>query len=467
MLATEYGDGRRRAPRRMPTDQDGKAPMFSPLRNPAYRRLFLAQVAALLGTGLATVALGLLAHKLAGASAGEVLGTALGIKMVAYVLVAPFASALAARLPRKTLLVSLDLVRAGVAICLPFVGEASQVYALMTVLHVASAAFTPAFQAMIPDLLSNEADYTKALSLSRLAADLESIASPTLAAVLLLVLPFSDLFGGTALGFVLSATLVLSAALPVLTVNRPKPFLQRLTGGLRLFAHTPRLRGLLAISMATAAGGAMVFVNTVVLVQSDFGLGDRETAWALGAFGLGSIFAAAMLAQLADGVGDRSAMLTGGGIMTAGLFVGPILADSYPGLLALWIVIGFGYSLTITPSGRTLRRSAHAEERPALFAAQFALSHACWLLAYPLAGLISARTGTNAAFVSLASLSLGGILAALLIWPVRDPEEIVHSHAGLAPEDPHRSDAQGADVLHVHPYVIDDRHRRWPKSAKR
>ena len=52
----------------------------------------------------------------------------------------------------------------------------------MTVLYVASAAFTPAFQAMIPDLLPDEAEYTKALSLSRLAADLESVASPVLAA---------------------------------------------------------------------------------------------------------------------------------------------------------------------------------------------------------------------------------------------------------------------------------------------
>ena len=57
--------------------------VLAPLRNPAYRHLFLAQVAALLGTGMATVALGLLAHDLAGASAGQILGAALAIKMVA------------------------------------------------------------------------------------------------------------------------------------------------------------------------------------------------------------------------------------------------------------------------------------------------------------------------------------------------------------------------------------------------
>ena len=57
-----------------------------------YRHLLLAQVIALLGTGLATVASGLLAYDLAGGNAGVVLGTALAIKMVAYVGIAPVAS---------------------------------------------------------------------------------------------------------------------------------------------------------------------------------------------------------------------------------------------------------------------------------------------------------------------------------------------------------------------------------------
>ena len=67
-------------------------------------------------TGLATVALGLLAFDLAGEEAGAVLGTAFAIKMVAYVTFAPLAAALARHAPPRTLLVALDLVRAGVVI---------------------------------------------------------------------------------------------------------------------------------------------------------------------------------------------------------------------------------------------------------------------------------------------------------------------------------------------------------------
>src|SRR5215211_3796033 len=192
----------------------GTRPMLSPLADRVYRHLFLAQVLSLLGTGLATVALGLLAYELAGADAGAVLGTALAIKMVAYVGVAPVAGAFVHLVPRRTLLVTLDLVRAGVALLLPFVTEVWQVYLLILVLQSCSAAFTPAFQATIPDVLPEEAEYTQALSLSRLAYDLESLVSPMLAAALLTVIGFHWLFAGTALGFLASAALVLSVVLP-------------------------------------------------------------------------------------------------------------------------------------------------------------------------------------------------------------------------------------------------------------
>lgn len=175
--------------------------MLEVLANRTYRHLFLAQVIALLGTGLATVALGLLAFDLAGANAGAVLGTALAIKMLAYIGVAPVASALAERLPRRAVLVALDLVRAAVALVLPFVTQIWEIYVLIFVLQSASAAFTPTFQATIPDVLPEESAYTKALSLSRLAYDLESLVSPMLAALLLTVVSYHSLFGGTVLGF--------------------------------------------------------------------------------------------------------------------------------------------------------------------------------------------------------------------------------------------------------------------------
>lgn len=51
--------------------------------------------------------------------------------MTAYIAVAPIAAAFAERLPRRAMLVSLDLVRALVALALPFVTEVWQIYVLI------------------------------------------------------------------------------------------------------------------------------------------------------------------------------------------------------------------------------------------------------------------------------------------------------------------------------------------------
>ena len=184
--------------------------MLSILADRTYRHLFAAQAIALLGTGLLTVALALLAYRLAGEDAGAVLGTALAIKMIAYVAVAPVVGGYAGRLPRRAFLVAMDFVRAGIALLLPFVTEVWQIYVLIFLLQSASAAFTPTFQATIPDVLPEEKDYTRALSLSRLAYDLENLLSPVLAAALLTVIGFHWLFGGTVVGFLISAMLVIS-----------------------------------------------------------------------------------------------------------------------------------------------------------------------------------------------------------------------------------------------------------------
>lgn len=364
-----------------------------------------------------------MAHEIAGRRAGEILGMVLAIKMVAYVTVAPFASALAARLPRKGLLVGLDAVRVAIALLLPFVQDAWQIYGLMTVLFTASAAFTPAFQAMIPDVLPDEGEYTKALSLSRLAAELESMASPVLAALLLFVLSWSQLFAGTALGFLLSAVLVMRAALPDTAAAVSKPFLARLSAGMALFLSTPRLRAVFMFGLATAAGGAMALVNTVTLVQTRFAMSEQATAWALACFGSGSIAAALVLPAALARFSDRAAMTAGAALIAGTLALGSIAAAGYAALAALWAVLGAGYSLTLTPVGRVLRRSSVPEDRPALFAAQFALSHAWWLVAYPLAGGLGVRLGLDGAFLVLGALAGIAAFAGFILWPSGDSSE--------------------------------------------
>jgi MFS family permease len=364
------------------------------------------------------------------------------------------------------MLVSLDLIRAAVALCLPFVSQVWQVYVLIFVLQAASAAFTPTFQATIPDILPQEDRYTRALSLSRLAYDLENIISPTLAAILLAFVSYHALFFGTVIGFVGSALLVVSVLLPSPQETTRRGVYERTTRGLRIYLATPRLRGLLSLNLAAAAAGAMVLVNTVVLVRSDLGFDDTQVAMALAAFGSGSMLAALALPRLLDDRPDRPVMIAGAAVLVfilLGLGLVTVIngVGWYP-LLAGWLVIGIGYSTILTPSGRLLKRSAHPEDRPAVYAAQFALSHACWLVTYPLAGWLITVSGAAVAFVALAILAAIGLAGALVFWPGGETEVLHPTHSDLAEDHPHVQ----AGRTHAHPFVIDDVHPHWPRAAQ-
>ncbi|MEP0943565.1 MAG: MFS transporter [Rhizobiaceae bacterium] len=450
--------------------------MLSILANRAYARLFSAQVVALLGTGLLTVALGLMAYDLADDAAGVVLGTALTIKMVAYVGLSPLANALFARFNRKYVLIAADLVRAAIAVLLPFVDAIWQIYVLIFVLQTASASFTPAFQAAIPDILPDEEDYTRALSLSRLAYDLENIISPSLAGLLLTMVSYHWLFSGTAIGFFLSTVLIIMTQLPKVPPRVERSFRERLTRGIRIYFATPRLRGLLALNFVASAAGAMVIVNTVVIVRAILAGSESDVAIAFVAFGLGSMIAALMLPSLLKDHTDRPVMFLGAvGNVTLLLVLGGYVVSGgsfgWPILLGIWLLLGLSYATVLTPSGRLLKRSAHAEDRPALFAAQFALSHAGWLVTYPLSGWLGHSFGMGTAMLVLGCMAAVSLVIALLVWPRSYAgEELEHRHDDLPLDHPHLLEhgndeanrRRSTSRSHRHVFVIDDEHRIWP-----
>jgi MFS family permease len=366
-------------------------------------------------------------------------------------------------------------------LCLPFVTEVWQIYLLVFLLNACSAGFTPTFQATIPDILPDEAQYTRALSLSRLAYDIENLLSPALAAAALVVMSYDALFSANALAFLISALLVFSVRLPSLKPHeREHGVWHNMTFGIRAYLKTPRLRGLLALSLVVSTAGAMVVVNTVIYVRDRLGGTESDTAVVFAAAGAGSMVVALMLPRFLGRLPDRPFMLVGGVVLGIGLLLG--LTD--PDLLALlpvWFVLGAGSSLIQTPAGRLLKRSAHKGDRPAIYAAHFALSHACWLLAYPLAGWIGATLGLTVAFTVLAFVALTSTAAALALWPAHDPVEVEHLHEALehghlhvhdehhqhAPEgwegqEPHRHPHRHAPLQHKHPYVVDLHHQMWP-----
>jgi MFS family permease len=192
------------------------------------------------------------------------------------------------------------------------------------------------------------------------------------------------------------------------------------------------------------------------------------------------MIAALLLPRVLDRNPERPFMLARGVVMALAMAVG-VARPGFLALLPLWFLIGVGSSLIQTPAGRLLRRSCHAEDRPAIFAAQFALSHVAWLVTYPAAGLAGSAFGLTSTFVLLGVIVVAATIAGAGLWPREDPEVLEHEHPpikhahlhvhdehhrheheGWEGPEPHRHPHQHAPQRHRHSYVIDMHHQHWP-----
>ncbi len=398
--------------------------MLSPLRNSTFAHLFVAHSIGLVGNGLATVALALLASKIAGAEAGIVLGTALTLKMVAYIGFGTLGSALVTKFSRQTFLGGLNGIRAIILGTMFFVDHIWQIYVLIFLLSASAALFTPVLQATIPEILHSENEYTKALSLTRLAVDLENLLSPLFAALLLGFMSFNSLFVLAGISLLLSSAAILFAGPLPDRRSAPARGWGVVTSGIKYYLSISELRALLVLCLAASAGGAMVLVNTVVYARDVLGMPEASVAIALAAFGAGSMLAALLLPRLLKTVAERHILLAGGALSVMGLALGLALPPFFL-LLGLWFVIGFASSVIQTPAGRLIQRASTPNLQPNLFAAHFALTHACWLVCYPIAGW-TAALNFRLAFGVLAGIAAVALVTAAVTWkpssvPVQTP----------------------------------------------
>jgi len=457
----------------------------NPFRYAGFRRLFAAQVIALVGTGLSTVGLQLLAYRLTGGQAAPVLATALSIKMVAYVFLAPICGGLAHRTSRKSILVTSDVIRAGLVLLLPFVTTEWQIYLLIFGIHALSAAFKPVFQAIIPTVLPDQATYTRALSWTRLAYDLETVGSMMLAIVLMAAgSGFELLFELNSAAFLISALLIVVTRLPrIAPVERTGRVLDDVTFGVRSYMATPRLRAMLVLYFGAAMVSGAVLVNNVDYVRTVLGGADYLVAVTMLAYGGGSMAAALTTPLILRRIKSRQLMSRGALLAGfAALFM--ILSPGLVPVLVMWTVMGAGGSWVYTPSGRVINRSSNPADLPAYFSAHFSLSHCAWLVGYPLAGWLGTTLGLSTAGLILGLICIVLALAGARLWPRKDHEAVLHEHEavehthkhfhdrhhqhaheageGGEGEEPHSHPHRHEPLRHSHDYVIDLHHTRWP-----
>jgi NRE family putative nickel resistance protein-like MFS transporter len=383
-----------------------KSIFTSPLtQNRNFMLLFSAQLISLTGSGLTTIGLALFAHQLVeGSSAALVIGNALMLRILAFLLFSQFAGILADRINRKYMLIAADIVRLGLLLIFPFIDSVWQIYLMIFLINAATAFFTPTFDATIPDIAGRE-HYVKALSLSRIAVDLEAILAPALAGLVFALLGLKWLFWLDAFSYLLSAILVFVTIFPyrnkiVAKFSIPTLF-QELSHGTRVLFREASLKRALLLSFAEATAGAAAIVASVVYIKDVLLLGETSFVLVMAGLGLGSTVTALLLGKFTgryESIANSTLELHGRrhrwterALLLGGIVLGLLLLPGFlkPGLAVfavLWFLNGAGQVLIAIASTTLLAEHTAEAERGRAYAAHFAWTHAFWLITYPAIG---------------------------------------------------------------------------------
>ncbi len=356
-----------------------------------FQQLFWAHGLSLFGSGLSSLALGLLAHQLVGASASSVLGFTLAIRIVVIVLCSPWSGQLAARFGARQVMVLSDLMRCGVLAGFYFATTVWQIYALAVLLNLGSALFTPIYRAVIPDVVTPE-QYPKAAAIGSIAYDAANILSPSVAALVIALFGFRGNFVIDAFTFLASAALLiglprLAAEIPSATKKTPVSVGHGLSA---MLCRLP-LRQSLFLALQTSIAGAFVIVATIDLIKVELHLSDIAYAWLMGTFGVGSVSGALGYSRFSTTARNFSVNSAAPVMLLALATVAA--APHYIVVVAAWAGIGASYSILGVRGSELLAANSSIEERPHIFAAHFAMSHAGWGLTYPLAGFLTTTLG--------------------------------------------------------------------------
>jgi MFS family permease len=253
------------------------AKQLAPLSVAGFRLLFLSTLGSSLGTLFAAIALAIDVKDRT--NSGLWVGAVLIVEFLPTIIIGLTLGPLVDRLPRRSLMVGADLVRAAVFCILPFTSSAASIVALALVAGLATGFFRPAVYAGVPNLVPED-QLPEANALLLTIENVSWAIGPVLGGILTAAAGPDTAYWINAVSFLISALLI---------VRIPKRLLQSKTaltrghwrdladGFTAVIRSQPLLAVLVAWSIASLGIGAIslteVFLATQTLHAGDWGYG--------------------------------------------------------------------------------------------------------------------------------------------------------------------------------------------------
>ena len=400
-------------------------------RAPGYRLLFFATLGSSFGTLFALLAL---AVDITDRTDSGVWVSALMVgQFLPAIAVGLVAGPFIDRLPRKSLMVASDLVRAAIFCVLPFVSSPAAIVLLASLSGFATGFFRPAVYAGLPNLVDAE-DLPAANGLLQAVENVSWTVAPPIAGLIVAAWGPDAAYWVNAASFLLSAALVLGIGRRLLqsTEALSRGHWRDLADGMRLVVSArPLLTVLVAWTIGTA-GIALVDVGEPFLAKDTFSAGDFGYGLMFGSIGLGLALGSFGVALSLErrSVGSVYA----GTIALAGLGYG--LAAVSPNVWVAsvcCVVAGIGNGGANVCNALLVQRGAPDELRGRAFTVIMSTNYLFFGIGFVVAGLMRDAIGPR--WVWAAAGVLFGI-AATTAWALchglADTEETVESRPGQA-----------------------------------
>jgi MFS family permease len=332
---------------------------------------------------------------------------------VPVLLLAPWAGSAADRFDRRRLLLVTQLVSAGLSGLLAALawGGLARVWVVILfalALGVMSAFSAPVSMALVGSLVPRD-QLASAVALNSVTFNLARVAGPLLATVSIRTLGIPASFAINSASYlllVLGVLVVRSTARP----HAPRAD-TRLRESLRLVRAQPELLGLLLIVAAVGFGSDPVNTEAPAFIHA-FGRPESEAGYLIGAFGVGAVSAAFVLAGRVAGSRRR---MVGTLLVLASGMAAFSLVRWLPLGLVLLAIAGFGYFASNTSATSRLQLAVEEHQRGRIMA--------LWSVAFlgfrPAASLldggVAGAFGVRAAGVVLALPAFACALAILAV----------------------------------------------------
>jgi MFS family permease len=384
------------------------------------RRLQLAWAGSNIGAWSYTVAIAVYAFQQDGAYAVGLIGLT---RWIAAGVASPVTGALGDRFPRVRVMVTADVLRAGLLVLMALIvaggGSSLVVYVISIVGTVIGTAFRPAQAALVPGLAKTPEELTAA---NVAASTIESVGifvGPALGGVLVATT-------GIEATFAVSAALLIWSAVLIAQVHEPRRgevedesgeepsvgFLRETTEGFRAIVADRKLAVLTGLFAAQTFVDGALGVLVVVLALETLDIGASGVGYLNSVLGVGGIIggvaAAALVARARLGTDfGAGIVLWGVPLVVVGIWPEPIVA------IVAFGIVGIGNTI-VDVSGDTLLQRAVPDE---VLARAFAAMESVTLVALAL-GSVAAPVLIDLAGNRVALVVVGAVLPvlAVLTW---------------------------------------------------